>query len=49
MIKTVHLPANFTATVPVQLKHVKGLILLMLEPSGSLDCLLKIAEFLIEV
>ena len=47
VIKTVHLPANFTAIVPVQVKQVKGLV--MLEPSSSLDSLLKIAESLIEI
>ena len=47
VIKTVRLPANFTAIVPVQIKQVKGLV--MLEPSSSLDSSLKIAESLIEV
>ena len=47
MIKTVRLPANFSPIVPVQIKQVKGLV--MLEPSGSLDSSLKIAKSLIEV
>ena len=47
LIKTVHLPANFTAVVPVQVLNVKGTV--MLEPSDSLDTSLKIVESLIEV
>ena len=47
LIKTVHLPANFTAVVPVQVLNEKGTF--MLEPSDSLDTSLKIVESLIEV
>ena len=47
LIKTVHLPANFTAVVPVQVLNEKGTFIL--EPSDSLDTSLKIVESLIEV
>ena len=47
VIITVCLPANFTAVSTI--KHVKGLLLVVFEPSNSLDSLWKIAEFLIEV
>jgi len=47
LIKTVRLPANFTAVVPVQAPNVNGSV--MLEPLDSLDSSLQIAESLIEV
>ena len=47
LIKAVRLPANHSATVPVQLTHVKGTVLL--EPSKSLDQSLKVEECLLEV
>ena len=47
LIKTVRLPANFTAVVPVKVLNKKGTF--MLEPSDSLDTSLKILESLIEV
>ena len=47
LIKTVRLPANFTAVVPVQVLNEIGTF--MLEPSDSLDTSLKIIESLIEV
>ena len=47
LIKTVRLPANSTAVVPVQVLNEKDTF--MLEPSDSLDTSLKIVESLIEV
>ena len=47
LIKAVRLPANHSATVPVQLTNVKGTVLL--EPSQSLDQSLKVEESLLEV
>ena len=47
LIKAVRLPANNSATVPVQLTHIKGTVLL--EPSKSLDQSLKVEESLLEV
>ena len=47
LIKAVRLPANHSATVPVQLTNVKGIVLL--EPSQSLDQSLKVEECLLEV
>jgi len=47
LIKTVCLPANFTAVVPIQVPNVKGSV--MLEPLDSLDSSLQIAESLTEV
>ena len=47
LIKTVRLPANFTAVVPVQVLNEKGTV--MLYPSDSLDTSLNIVESLIEV
>ena len=42
LIKAVRLPANHSATVPVQITHVKGTVLL--EPSKSLDQSLQTEE-----
>ena len=42
LIKAIHLPVNHSATVPVQLTHVKGTVLL--ELSQSLDKSLKVEE-----
>ena len=47
LIKAVCLPANHSVTVPMQLTHVKGTVLL--EPSLSLDQSLKVEEGLLEV
>ena len=47
LIKSVHLPANYSATVPVQVSQVKGTVLL--EPTKSLDQALQIEESLVEV
>ena len=45
--KSVHLPANYSATVPVQVSQVKGTVLL--KPTKSLDQALQIEESLLEV
>ena len=47
LIKVVCLPANYSATVPVQVCRVKGTVLL--EPSLSSDQALQIKESLLEV
>ena len=47
LIEAIHLPVNYSATVPVQLTHVKGTVLL--ELSQSLDKSLKVEESLLGV
>ena len=47
LIKAIRLPANHSATVPVQITHVKGTVLL--EPSKSLNQSLQIEESLLKV
>ena len=47
LIKAVCLPANHSATLPVQITHVNGTVLL--EPSKSLDQSLQVEESLFEV
>ena len=47
LIKAVRLPANYSATVPVQVTQIKGTVLL--EPTESLDRSLQVEESLLNV